>query len=77
MRCKKKSLYGRDDNFALRTNPEFSGKRKQFVQQLIINLATLTDEIERLFEVLLQILMTGVRSGYLPVRDTPFLVIAG
>lgn len=40
-------------------------------------LAALTDEIERFLEVLLEVLMTGIRGGYLPVRDTPLLVVAG
>lgn len=38
---------------------------------------TLTDKFERLLEVLLQVLLAGVRGGYLPVRDAPFLVVAG
>jgi len=38
---------------------------------------TLTDEFERFLEVLLEVLMAGIRGGYLPVRDTPLLVVAG
>lgn len=35
-----------------------------------------TDKVEGLFEVLLEVLMAGVRSWYLSVDDTPFFVIS-
>jgi len=44
---------------------------------IIIFRRALTDKFERLLEVLLQVLLAGVRGGYLPVDDTPLLVVAG
>lgn len=52
-------------------------RRKLETNEINGTLAALTDEVERFLEVLLEVLMAGVRGGYLPVRDTPLLVVAG